>query len=304
MGGIAFIFSGQGAQRTGMGLSFYSKFPKVKELFDKAEKIRPGTLSQMFEGDGEELKQTQNTQPCLYLADLAPALALTENGIKPAALAGFSLGEIPALAFGGAYSYETGFEIATIRGKLMAEAANKNPAVMAAVLKLENSVVEDLCKKYKNVYPANYNCPGQIVVSGAAGEMASFTEEVKNAGGRVMMLNVSGGFHSHFMALAAEGFSAALEGFETSNPAVPVYSNLTARPYDGDVKSLLVGQITGSVKLEETIKNMTAAGIDTFIECGVGGVLQKLVQKINPGVKAYSLEDALQIETIKTEVSA
>lgn len=302
MGNIAFVFSGQGAQKVGMGYSFYEKYPEVRELYDNAEKIRPGTLGQMFEGSDEELRQTRNTQPCLYLADIAPALALSVAGIQPNALAGFSLGEIPALAFGGAFSYEEGFKISTLRGKLMAQAAESNPATMAAVLKLENNEVEDICSKYKGIYPANCNCPGQVVVSGAADIMPSFCEDVKAAGGRTIMLNVSGGFHSPFMEEAAKGFSKELENFEITLPKIPTFSNFTSNPYEGNPRELLVRQITGSVRWEETIKNMVSVGIDTFIECGIGGVLQKLILKIAPGCRTFCVENAEQSEEVAKEV--
>ena len=183
MGKIAFVFSGQGAQKAGMGKDFYENNASVKELFARAEEIRPGTLQQCFEGTAEELKITENTQPCLYLADIAAAIALREEGIVPEAVAGFSLGEIPALAFAGAYSPEDGFRLACARGAAMGKAAKEHPASMVAVMKMENAQVEALAEKYPNVFPVNYNGPGQLVVAGKKDELDSFGKDVKEAGG-------------------------------------------------------------------------------------------------------------------------
>jgi [acyl-carrier-protein] S-malonyltransferase len=285
-----------------MGHSFCENYPAVREIFEKAETIRPGTLKQMFEGDGGELKNTENTQPCLYLADLASAVALSCEGMSPDMLAGFSLGEIPALAFGGAFSYEDGFRLACVRGELMAKAAANNPASMAAVLKLENRTVEEICGNYGKIYPVNYNCPGQLVVSGSVGEMPSFCEDVKKAGGRVIALNVSGGFHSPFMAEAAELFGKELVNYTITLPKIPVYSNFTSEPYAGDPKELICSQISGSVRWEETIRKMAENGAEAFIECGIGGVLQKLVSKIVPECASYCAENAKQAQEILKEV--
>jgi (acyl-carrier-protein) S-malonyltransferase len=166
MGQIAFVFSGQGAQHPGMAEDFYCGNTEVRDLFEQAEKIRPGITELCFHGDAAVLKQTENTQPCLYLADLAAAIVLQGAGVKPSGLAGFSLGEVPALAFGGAFSYAQGFEITCKRGELMAEASAKQQTSMLAVLKLSNEAVEEICSRYEHVYPVNYNSPGQLVVSG------------------------------------------------------------------------------------------------------------------------------------------
>lgn len=190
MDSVAFIFSGQGAQKPGMGQSLYNTSSAVKDMFDAAETIRPGTLRQCFEGPAELLRQTDITQPCLYLTDLAAALALRERGILPAAAAGFSLGEIPALAFCGAFSLAEGFRLACERGRLMRESADRYSASMAAVIKLDNETVESLCKAYPHIYPVNYNAPGQLVVSGYADELKAFDADVREAGGRLLPLAV------------------------------------------------------------------------------------------------------------------
>ena len=188
MGKIAFMFSGQGAQHVGMGLDLYNNYDSVKQLFDDAQSVRPGTKEQCFEGDEATLKLTQNTQPCLYLADLAAAVALKDEGIMPDAVAGFSLGEIPALSFAGAYSYTDGFKLAVKRGEAMGKASEHNPASMLAVVKLDNKTVEDICDKYEYIYPVNYNCTGQLVVSGKTEYFEQFSADVKAAGGRALPL--------------------------------------------------------------------------------------------------------------------
>lgn len=305
MGKIAFMFSGQGAQHVGMGKDLYDNFPVVRELFDNAEQIRPGTLNQCFCGDEAELRQTENTQPCLYLADLAAAAALGSLGVSPDAVAGFSLGEIPALAFAGAYSYEDGFRAAVRRGAEMSRAAKDNPASMLAVVKLDNKTVEDICDKYEYIYPVNYNCAGQLVVSGKTEYFDAFTEDVKQAGGRALPLKVSGGFHSPFMNRASESFGEYLQDIDIKEPDIPAYSNYTGQPYSGDIKQLLSMQINHPVHWEQIIKLMLDDGFDTFIEVGVGNVLQKLCMKISqdyPGVKCLKCETTDEANAIAEQL--
>lgn len=304
MGKIAFVFAGQGAQHPGMGESLYSAFPAVRAILDKAESRRPGTLSQLFSGTAEELKQTENTQPCLYLADLAAAVALRESGIVPDAVAGFSLGEIPALAFAGAYSPADGFSIATARGSAMSRAAEKEPATMAAVLKLSAAQVEEICASLDGAYPVNYNCPGQIAVSVRLTTLAPLTEAVKAAGGRALPLSVSGGFHSPFMESAAAEFAAVLAEFAVSAPQIPAYANVTAQPYTGDVKAMLARQIVSPVRWEDTVRALSAAGFDTFIECGPGTTLSKLITKTIPDARVYAVETAEQAAAVREEILA
>ena len=302
MGKIAFVFSGQGAQKAGMGKAFYEVDATVKSLFDGAEVLRNGTLSQCFEGTAEELKETQNTQPCLYLADLAAAIALSEAGITPDGVAGFSLGEIPALAFAGAYSHLDGFQIACARGKAMAKAAAEHPASMLAVMKLENAKIEEICKKFKQVYPVNYNAPGQLVVAGAKEEMDAFSKAVREAGGRGMPVAVGGGFHSPFMDEAAKVFAEEIETFERKQPAIPVYSNFTTEPYGENVLELMTNQINHSLRWQESIERMAEDGFDTFIEVGVGDTLKKLIKRILPEAKVYNVSNLEEIEKVKEEM--
>lgn len=303
MGKIAFLFSGQGAQHPGMGKDLYENYREAATLLDAAEALRPGTLVQMFEGDEATLRDTANTQPCLYLADLAAALAVKHAGIVPDMVAGFSLGEIPALAFAGAYSPETGFKIACARGRHMAKAAAAAPAGMAAIVKLPNETVEKLASHYSAVYPVNYNCTGQLVVAGSTEELPGFYEEVKAAGGRALPLKVGGGFHSPFMTAAVAEFEKDLAEFDIQTPALPIYANLTAAPYKANVRETMCAQVNHPVLWERIILSMAEQGVTTFIETGVGNTLQKLVDKIVPGAKGYAVETKEQLEKVLAELA-
>ena len=302
MGKIAFVFSGQGAQKAGMGKAFYEANETVKKLFDDAECLREGTLKQCFEGTAEELKETQNTQPCLYLADLAAAITLSEAGITPDGVAGFSLGEIPALAFVGAYSHLDGFQIACARGNIMAKAAAEHPASMLAVMKLENKKVEEICKQFRQVYPVNYNGPGQLVVAGAKEEMDDFNKAIREAGGRGMPVAVGGGFHSPFMDEASREFAEEAKNFELKQPEITVYSNYTTEPYSENVLELMTNQINHSLRWQESIERMAADGFDTFIEVGVGDTLKKLIKRILPEARVYSVSNMEEVQKVKEEL--
>ena len=298
MGKIAFVFSGQGAQYVGMGKAFYDSIPAVKNLYDACEAFRAGTLEQSFTGDPENLKQTENTQPCLYLADVAAALALKENGIQPDGFAGFSLGEIPALALGGAYSLEDGFKIASIRGKAMAKASEGVNASMMAVVKIPSEQAEELAKPYDKIFPVNYNSPMQLVFSGDKEQLEAFGADVKAAKGRGLMLKVSGAFHSPYMTPAVEPFGEALKDFEVKLPELPVYANYTAKPYEGDPKTLMLEQVNHPVQWTKLILRMAEDGFDTFIETGVGTTLQKLIKQILPDAKAYQVDSTESLQAV------
>jgi len=301
MGKIAFVFSGQGTQYGGMGKELYEISPVVKKLYDDAEEIRKGTIKQSFEGTAEELKITSNTQPCMYLADLGAALALSEQGINPDAVAGFSLGEIAALAFAGAYTYEDGFKIVTERGILMQKSAEEKESSMAAVLKVDSKTVEEGCAMVEGVYPVNYNSPIQTVVAGEKAALEKFKEVMADKKCRIMDLAVAGGFHSPFMNSAAEGMREVLKGFERKTPEMTVYANKTALPYESEVRETMADQIISPVKWQTTIENMVQDGFDTFIETGVGKVLSGLIKKIAPDVNVYNVEDA---ESLKNTIEA
>ena len=291
MGKIAFAFSGQGAQYSGMGKELCDRYETVKSLYDAAEKIRPGTQKQSFEGTADELKQTENTQPCLYLADLAAALALADEGVRADMCTGFSLGELAALAYAGAYSPIDGFSAVCKRGLLMAQAVTDEPTAMGAVLKLDSNTVCALCSEFEGLYPVNFNSAAQTVVSGLQKNMSEFEARVKAVGGRFVPLAVSGAFHSPYMDSAAEQFEKVLGEFALSVPEIPVYANYTAKPYR-DVFGTLRLQMNHPVLFRQTIENMIADGADTFIEVGVGKTLYNLIKKISADVKVYNVENA------------
>lgn len=299
MGKIAFIFSGQGAQYSGMGKELYESSPAAKAVYDMADSIRKGTSKQCFEGTMEELSKTVNTQPCVFTADLAAAYALVEKGIKPDCVAGFSLGEISALAFSKMLSDEEAFRLVCKRGELMDKAATENPGAMAAVMKITPQQVEEVCAQFDSTYPVNYNSPAQTVVATTSENADSFCEAVKNAGGRAKLLAVSGAFHSPFMAKAAEGLAEYMENVEFSEPQTVIYSDVTAKPYEGDYKALVKAQVESPVKWQTIVENMIEDGVDTFIEVGVGKTLTGLVKRINADVKAFKVETPADIEALE-----
>lgn len=291
MSRLAFVFSGQGAQYSGMGQSLYDGSPAARMALDGYAALRPGLLELCFSGSDEALKDTRNTQPCIFAVSLAAAVALGERGIFPHVLAGFSLGEVSALAFGGAFSASDGFQLVTRRGGFMAQAAVDAPSSMMAVMKLSAVEVEGLAVKFPQIYPVNYNSPGQTVVAGETEALKDFQAAVKEAGGRAIPLKVSGGFHSPFMQTAAVAFEKELSTVTTRSPEYPVYANLTARPYGDDVAETLTKQITSPVRWQETIENMVADGVTTFIEVGPGKTLKGLIEKCSEKATALHVED-------------
>lgn len=301
MGRIAFVFSGQGDQFVGMGRELYEQYPAAKEIFDMCDGIRSVTSEQCFCGTEEELKETKNTQPCLFAMELAAANVLVTHGIKPDAVAGFSLGEVVACAFAGVVDKETGFRLVCRRGELMQAAAEKQDTSMAAVVKLDNEKIKELCSKYSAVYPVNFNCPGQVSVAGLTSQMADFSADVKAAGGRALPIKVKGGFHSPFMDEASVAFADELSKVAFQKGDVILYSNKTAEPYGENAAELLSKQICSPVRWEELIRNMIASGIDTFIEIGPGKTLTNMIGKIDPDVKRYSVSD---LPSILSEVTS
>lgn len=299
MGKIAFIFSGQGAQYSGMGKELYEASPAAKAVYDMADSVREGTSRQCFEGSTEELCKTVNTQPCVFTADLAAAYALIERGIKPDCVAGFSLGEIAALAFSKMLSEEEAFKLVCKRGELMDKAATENPGAMAAVMKITPQQVEEICSKFDKTYPVNYNSPAQTVVATTSENADKFCEAVKEAGGRAKLLAVSGAFHSPFMAEAADGLAEYMESVDFSEPETVIYSDVTAKPYEGDYKALVKAQVESPVKWQTIVENMVADDVDTFIEVGVGKTLTGLVKRINGDVKAFKVETPADIEALE-----
>lgn len=288
MGKIAFVFSGQGDQYPGMGKELAEKYSAAASVYSTCDSIRPGTSDQCFEGTEDELKETKNTQPCLFAMELAAATVLMEKDVMPNAVAGFSLGEVVAATVSGAIDNETGFRLVCKRGELMQREAEKFDTSMGAVVKLTLEQVQEICDKYSDVYPVNFNCPGQITVSGLSSQMADFFADVKVAGGRAIPLKVKGGFHSPFMNEAANAFAEELAQVEIKKRTITLYSNMTAEPYTEDVVELLSKQICHPVQWEKIIRNMIADGIDTFIEIGPGKTLANMIKKISAEVKAVS----------------
>ena len=297
MGKTAFLFSGQGAQKPGMGQDLAAASAAAQEVFAMADSLRPGTTNMCAVGPAEELNQTRNTQPCLFCTDLAAACALRAAGIQADGVAGFSLGEIAALTFAGYLSPEDGFRLVCARAQCMDHAAQETPSAMVAVLRLDNQVIEDLCHQFDGVYPVNYNCPGQLVVAGKKEQLPSFCQAAKQAGGRTVELAVSGGFHSPMMQSAAQALEEELKHFSFVPGKIPLYSNVTAHPYGGNSpQELLTRQLVSPVLWQQTITNMIADGFDTFIEVGVGKTLMNFVKKIDKTVSAYVVEDVVSYQ--------
>lgn len=301
MGKIAFVFAGQGAQYPGMGKALYESSPAARAVFDAAEAERPGTLSQCFEGDKDTLSRTLNTQPCLYAVDLACARALQEQGVRADVCAGFSLGEIAAAAFSGLLAEGDAMRLVCRRAELMDACSQGKSVAMAAVLRLTAQQVEALCDKYPDVYPVNYNCPGQTVVSGDAAQIDALIADAAQLRGRAMKLAVSGAFHSPYMHEAAAGLAEYLHTVHFNETHLPLYANCTAQPYGDDAAALLARQVENPVLWEITVRNMLADGVDAFVECGAGKTLSGLIKKIAPEAAVCRVEDPVTLmETLTT----
>jgi [acyl-carrier-protein] S-malonyltransferase len=300
MGKIAFLFAGQGAQSPGMGRELYENSPAARQVFDRLEALRPGTIKQCFDGSPEELAQTINTQPCLFAVDLAAAYAAQEKGLRPELCAGFSLGETAAAAFTGMLPLEKAFTFVMRRAEWMQECADEKPGFMAAVLRLERDQVISLCKESLNIYPVNFNAPGQVAVAGEVSQKEAFLQAVAQRGGRALPLKVSGGFHSPLMAKAATKLAGWLQGEQLAAPSLPLYANRTGKPYDNGRAALLSQQVDHPVLWEDTIRNMAADGADLFVELGPGTVLSGLVSKILPGAAVCHIEDAKSLTEAAT----
>ena len=279
----AYVFPGQGAQFSGMGKDLYESNAKAKELFDKANDILGfDIISIMFEGSEEDLKQTKVTQPAVFLHSVI--LALTSEDFKPEMVAGHSLGEFSALVAAGALSFEDGLKLVSQRATAMQKACEKNPSTMAAILGLEDEAVENICNDIDGVVAANYNCPGQLVISGSKEGIEIAIEKFKEAGAkRALPLPVGGGFHSPMMEPARAELAEAIAGTEIKTPVCPIYQNVDAKPTQdvNTIKENLVAQLTAPVKWTQTVKNMMADNAEIFIESGPGKVLQGLVKKVD-----------------------
>lgn len=281
----AYVFPGQGAQFTGMGKELYEASPLAKELFLKGNDILGFDIKKiMFEGTADELKQTKVTQPAIFLHSTILAACL-ENSFSPAMVAGHSLGEFSALVANRALSFEDGLSLVSQRALAMQKACEKEPSTMAAILGLEDSAVEEICASIDGVVvPANYNCPGQLVISGAIPAVEEACAKLSEAGARrAMLLPVGGAFHSPLMEPAREELAAAIESTSFNTPICPVYQNVNAQAVSdpNEIKKNLVLQLTGAVKWTQIMESMLGDGANHIIEVGPGRVLQGLFKKVN-----------------------
>lgn len=287
----AYIFPGQGAQFPGMGKDLYDNSEKAKELFEKANDILGFRITDvMFEGSPEDLKQTKVTQPAVFLHSVI--LAKTLEDFKPDMVAGHSLGEFSALVANGALSFEDGLRLVSERAHAMQEACEKNPSTMAAIIGLEDGAVEKVCQSMDGiVVPANYNCPGQLVISGTEGAVTLAMKELKGMGAkRAMKLPVGGAFHSPLMKPAEKRLAEAIEKATFNEPICPVYQNVTASGVSNpeEIKRNLIAQLTAPVKWTQSVRQMIEDGANEFIEVGPGKVLRGLVMKIDRSVETKS----------------
>lgn len=290
----AYVFPGQGAQFVGMGKDLYDNSPLAKELFEKANTILGFRITDlMFAGTDEDLKQTKVTQPAIFLHSVILSKVMGDN-FKPDMVAGHSLGEFSALVANGALSFEDGLVLVSKRAMAMQKACEAEPSTMAAVLGLDDKVVEEACASIDGVVvAANYNCPGQLVISGSIPAVDAACEKLKSLGAkRALRLPVGGAFHSPLMEPARVELEAAINNTKFAKPVCPVYQNVNAMPVSDPetIKKNLIDQLTAPVRWTQTVQNMVKDGATTFIEVGPGKVLQGLIKKVEPSVTAESAQ--------------
>ncbi len=290
----AYVFPGQGSQYPGMGKDLYDSSKLAKELFLSADKILGFNISEiMFNGSKEDLKETQITQPAIYIYSVILSKIIGKK-FKPKYVAGHSLGELSALTAIKTISYEDGLKLVSKRAFEMQNACEKIPGTMAAIIGIEDKIVEQVCDEINGeVVTANYNCPGQIVISGEIKAVQTACEKLKQLNAkRALILPVGGAFHSPLMKSAKNEFAKEIELIKFNQPICPIYQNYTASPVlnPNDIKKNLIQQITSPVKWTQTIKNISSDGVSEFIEVGPGKVLQGLIKKILPNKKSYSVE--------------
>ena len=288
----AYIFPGQGAQFVGMGKDLYEKSEKARELFERANEILGFRITEiMFNGTDEDLKQTKVTQPAIFLHSVILAKVLGDD-FQPEMVAGHSLGEFSALVSAGALSFEDGLKLVAARANAMQKACEIQPSTMAAILGLDDFTVEDICQRISDVVvPANYNCPGQLVISGTIAGVDKACEELTAAGAkRALKLNVGGAFHSPLMEAARRELEHAIVNMEIKEPVCPIFQNIDAKPYKEPalIKHNLIAQLTGAVRWTQTVQHMIDYGATSFTEVGPGNVLQGLVKKVDRAMPTAS----------------
>ncbi|MDX9883035.1 MAG: ACP S-malonyltransferase [Prolixibacteraceae bacterium] len=290
----AYVFPGQGAQYPGMGKDLYENSFVAKEFFDKANEILGFEITKiMFEGTADELKQTKVTQPAIFLHSVILSKVLGEK-FTPEMVAGHSLGEFSALVAAGALSFEDGLKLVSKRAQAMQKACEAEPSTMAAIVGLDDDIVEKVCAEVDGVVvPANYNCPGQLVISGTVEAVNAACEKLKEKGAkRALVLPVGGAFHSPLMEPAREELAAAIEATAIKAPVCPVYQNVDAQPHTipAEIKANLIAQLTGAVRWTQSAMNMVADGATSFTELGPGKVLQGLVGKVSRDAELYGYD--------------
>lgn len=293
----AFVFPGQGSQFVGMGKELYDNNSTAKAFFDKADEILGFKITDiMFAGTDEQLKQTNVTQPAVFLHSVITALCLGEE-FNPSMVAGHSLGEFSALVAAGAISFEDGIKLVAARANAMQKACEANPGLMAAIIGLPDEKVEEICSEVSAegevVVAANYNCPGQLVISGTVNAINKACEALKAAGAkRALPLKVGGAFHSPLMQPAKDELQAAIEQTQFSAPKFPVYQNVDGKPHTDpeEIKQNLIAQLTSSVRWTSSVQNMIADGADDFTECGPGKALQGMIGRIGKNVNVKGIQ--------------